>query len=282
MKRILPFFMFALLVSLACASTGVDIPVVIPSMDVAQVSTAIVQTADALATANGIYQMATGIAAATASPIPTDTPIVVTATDTATATPTSTPTASLTASATALPSATQIPPTNTQAVSQPTNAEASPTVVHQSPTEVQPVEEPAAEEVDCPSFNAAYESRVIELINAERAKAGLSALNPQGQLGSAARLHSADMACNNYFSHTGLDGSDVGSRTQNQGYGWSYVGENIAAGYSSPADVVKGWMKSPGHKANILGADYTEIGIGYAFGGESEYGSYWTAVFGSP
>jgi uncharacterized protein YkwD len=116
----------------------------------------------------------------------------------------------------------------------------------------------------------------------ERANAGLSALSPQGQLGSAAQLHSEDMACNNYFSHTGQNGSDVGSRVQGQGYNWSSVGENIAAGYSSPENVVAGWMKSPGHKANILGADYTEIGIGYAFSENSDYGSYWTAVFASP
>jgi uncharacterized protein YkwD len=90
------------------------------------------------------------------------------------------------------------------------------------------------------------------------------------------------MACNNYFSHTGLDGSTIGERAERQGYDWSYVGENIAAGYSSPESLVQGWMNSPGHKANILGADYTEIGIGYAFGADSDYGSYWTAVFASP
>jgi uncharacterized protein YkwD len=131
-------------------------------------------------------------------------------------------------------------------------------------------------------INTSYSARVIELINAERAKVGLSALSGQSQLGSAAQLHSADMACNNYFSHTGLDGSEIGSRVQRQGYNWSSVGENIAAGYSSPANVVAGWMNSPGHKANILGASYTEIGIGYAFSNDNDYGSYWTAVFASP
>jgi uncharacterized protein YkwD len=131
-------------------------------------------------------------------------------------------------------------------------------------------------------LNASYAARVIQLINAERAKVGLSALSAQEQIYSAAQLHSSDMACNNYLSHTGLDGSTVGERTQRQGYSWSSVGENIAAGYSSPESVVQGWMNSPGHKANILGASYTEIGIGYAFGNASGYGSYWTAVFGSP
>jgi uncharacterized protein YkwD len=152
-----------------------------------------------------------------------------------------------------------------------------PATIPYTPTSI-----PPTAVVSCPAFNTSYESRVIDLINAERTKVGLAALSTQGQLGSAAQLHSADMACNNYFSHTGLDGSSSGDRAQSQGYSSSYVGENIAAGYSSPESVVQGWMKSPGHKANILGADYTEIGIGYAFGNDSDYGSYWTAVFASP
>jgi uncharacterized protein YkwD len=123
---------------------------------------------------------------------------------------------------------------------------------------------------------------VVELINVQRANAGLSALSSQSQLGSAAQLHSEDMACNNYFSHSGLDGSTVATRIERQGYNWSAAGENIGAGYGSPEAVVEGWMNSPGHKANILGADYTEIGVGYAYGDASAYGVYWTAVFARP
>jgi uncharacterized protein YkwD len=123
---------------------------------------------------------------------------------------------------------------------------------------------------------------VVELINVQRANAGLSALNSQSQLGSAAQLHSADMACNNYFSHTGLDGSTVGVRATRQGYNWSFIAENIAAGYGSPEAVVEGWMNSPGHKANILNANAVEVGIGYAYSDNSTYGVYWTAVFGKP
>jgi uncharacterized protein YkwD len=123
---------------------------------------------------------------------------------------------------------------------------------------------------------------VVELINAQRATAGLSALSAQGQLGSAAQLHSEDMACNNYFSHSGLDSSTVATRIERQGYNWSAAGENIGAGYSSPESVVSGWMNSEGHRANILNTDFTEIGIGYAFGADSDYGAYWTAVFARP
>jgi uncharacterized protein YkwD len=90
------------------------------------------------------------------------------------------------------------------------------------------------------------------------------------------------MACNNYFDHIAPDGSGPGERAARQGYSSSFIGENIAAGYSTPKAVVEGWMNSPGHKANILGVDYTEIGVGYAYSSSSSYGAYWTAVFGSP
>jgi uncharacterized protein YkwD len=248
-------------------------------MDVAQVSTAIVETANAMATSSGVYRMATQISASTASPIPTVTPIVITATITETVTSTETPSPTLTTTFT-------ISPTNTAtlkaATSQftPTNIPASavPAVL----TSALPTAIPPTMGAGCPEINAAYTARVIELINAERTNAGLPALIQQGQLGSAAQLHSEDMACNNFFSHTGLDGSSSADRAHRQGYSSGFVGENIAAGYSSPAEVVTGWMNSPGHKANILDAGYTEIGIGYAFGGNSDYGSYWTAVFAGP
>lgn len=90
------------------------------------------------------------------------------------------------------------------------------------------------------------------------------------------------MACNKYFSHTGLNGSSPGDRISAAGYSWSSYAENIAAGYGSPADVVAGWMDSPGHRANILSTNVTEIGIGYVYVASSPYGVYWTAVFASP
>lgn len=299
MKRIKIFFLFVVLLTLACSATGISIPVSIPTMDVAQIPTMIVLTAQSLATA---------ATATSTSIIPSDTPIVVTATSTGTATNTETSTAvpsatpssiASIASFTTSPTSTFISSTQTVAAktatvfssatpigAQPTIAtpfvptSVSPTAV--PPTAVPPTAIPPVAVPDCPLMNTSHEAQVIDLINVERAKAGLSALSAQGQLGSAARLHSTDMACNNYFSHTGLDGSTIGYRAERQGYNWSSVGENIAAGYSSPESVVQGWMNSPGHKANILGADYTEIGIGYAFGAASDYGAYWTAVFASP
>ncbi len=83
------------------------------------------------------------------------------------------------------------------------------------------------------------------------------------------------MATKDYFSHTSLDGSSMSDRIDRQGYAWRRLAENIAAGYPSPEAVVEGWMNSPGHRANILNCDLTEIGVGH-------YQRYWTQNFGTP
>jgi uncharacterized protein YkwD len=134
----------------------------------------------------------------------------------------------------------------------------------------------------CPAGNPIFEARVMDLINAERAANGLGALSAEDRLIQAAQWHSADMACNNYFSHFAPDGSSGGDRITRAGYLWNYFGENIAAGYASPEKVVQAWMESPSHKANILNKNYVEIGVGYAYYADSAYGIYWTAVFGKP
>lgn len=129
-------------------------------------------------------------------------------------------------------------------------------------------------------------NQVLELTNAERAKAGLKPLTLNNQLSQAAQGHSDSMAADDFFSHTGADGSSVSDRVQDTGYQYSYTGENIAAGQKTAAEVVQGWMDSPGHRANILNADYTEIGIGYELlendPGSVNYQHYWTQVFGTP
>ena len=129
-------------------------------------------------------------------------------------------------------------------------------------------------------------NQVLELTNAERAKAGLKPLTLNPQLAQAADGHSDSMAADDFFSHTGADGSSVGDRIQETGYQYSRAGENIAAGQRTAEEVVQGWMNSPGHRANILNADYTEIGIGYEYlandTGSVNYNHYWTQVFGRP
>jgi len=127
-----------------------------------------------------------------------------------------------------------------------------------------------------------YDAELLQLTNAERQTAGLSPLGLSSQLGQAAQAHAEDMANNNYFSHTGLNGSQPSNRVDATGYVWYYVGENIAAGYSTPAETIQQWMDSQGHRENILSPNYTEIGFGYAYSVTNDYGYYWVQVFGTP
>jgi uncharacterized protein YkwD len=124
------------------------------------------------------------------------------------------------------------------------------------------------------------ERTVWTLTNQERTENGLSGLSLNGDLVASARAHSADMAAQNYFSHTALDGSSPGDRIAATGYIANSWGENIAAGYTTPDTVMDGWMTSPGHRANILSENYCDIGVGYAYAGDSIYGHYWTQNFG--
>lgn len=126
---------------------------------------------------------------------------------------------------------------------------------------------------------SADEQAVLDLTNKERAKQGLAPFQINDKLLQAARNHSANMARLGQLDHT-LDGKDPGNRLQEVGYrgfGW---GENIAAGQRNAAEALNSWMNSPGHRANILNADFKEIGIGLAphAGG----GFYFTQVFGTP
>jgi uncharacterized protein YkwD len=133
-----------------------------------------------------------------------------------------------------------------------------------------------------PTSSSAFASEIIQLINQQRAAQGIPLLNSQTQLTGAAQAHSSDMACNQFFSHTSPTGGTLFDRLAAAGYSYSWAGENIAAGYTTPAAVVEGWMDSEGHRANILNENFTQIGVGYASWDGSDYGSYWTAVFSSP
>jgi uncharacterized protein YkwD len=121
-------------------------------------------------------------------------------------------------------------------------------------------------------------AQVVRLVNVARADAGCAPLHVDARLATAARLHSEDMAKKNYFSHTSLDGRSPWARMGAQGYSYG-SGENIAAGYSTPEAVMSGWMKSSGHRANILNCSSRAIGVGVAKGGS--YGTYWTQDFGT-
>jgi uncharacterized protein YkwD len=132
------------------------------------------------------------------------------------------------------------------------------------------------------SSNSNFEAQVINLINQERTENGLPVFATSSTLSTAARGHSVDMACHNFASHTGSNGSFFGTRLTEAGFTFSLAAENIAAGYHSPFDVVKGWLDSPGHLSILLNPDLEFIGVGYAYYPDSTYGDYWTADFGTP
>lgn len=129
--------------------------------------------------------------------------------------------------------------------------------------------------------NADFEATVVELVNQRRADADLPPLKLVAELSAAARYHAADMTQDGYFEHNSYDRENdqvvevCGWSERVEGYyaGASRLGENIAAGYRTPAEVMDGWMNSPGHRNNILG-NYTEIGVGY-------YNNRWVQDFGT-
>ncbi|MBM7173382.1 CAP domain-containing protein, partial [Streptomyces sp. G44] len=120
--------------------------------------------------------------------------------------------------------------------------------------------------------------QVVALVNTERAKAGCGPVRSNGKLAAAATKHSADMAARDYFDHTSPDGTDPGDRITAAGYRWSTYGENIARGQRTPASVMDSWMKSPGHRANILNCDFKELGVGVH---NASGGPWWTQAFGT-
>lgn len=105
---------------------------------------------------------------------------------------------------------------------------------------------------------------VVHLTNLERRKEGMVPLQMSEGLMQGAQNHAEDMSAQGYFSHKGKDGSSFSQRCQAAGYRGSPRGENIAMGAARPAEIVRMWMNSPGHKANILNPEITEIGIGFA------------------
>jgi uncharacterized protein YkwD len=126
-----------------------------------------------------------------------------------------------------------------------------------------------------------FAARVLDLTNAERQKAGLAPLALSTELANAAQNYSQVLATTGCFEHTCGPLPNFVDRDAQAGYtDWTSIGENIAAGYPTPEAVVAGWMASPGHRANILSADFTEIGIGMTSGG-GKFGTYWTQEFGS-
>lgn len=114
---------------------------------------------------------------------------------------------------------------------------------------------------------------MLSLVNEVRLESGLNSLTLNNILNEVAYAHSLDMDTNDYFSHTGLNGSSFSERAFDADYEGSTTGENIANGQQNTKDVFTSWMNSAGHKNNILNAQATEMGFGVS-------NFYWTQIFG--
>jgi len=126
------------------------------------------------------------------------------------------------------------------------------------------------------------ESDLLAQVNGFRASRGLATLVISDSLTVAAKWMATDMAVNNYFQHTSLDGRSPTQRMADAGYPAfsTWAGEDLAAGYTSAAQVLQGWINSPTHLAVLTNPAYRAIGIGRAYSSASQFGWYWDADFG--
>jgi uncharacterized protein YkwD len=146
-------------------------------------------------------------------------------------------------------------------------------------------------EVPAASKGPVLASRALELVNEARARGarcGERSFAPappvrlSGTLGEAAWGHAADMAAHDYFEHQDLKGHSPADRVRAVGYKEKLVGENIAYGPKSAAEVVQGWLDSPGHCENIMDPRFAEMGIAYAPGQAAKRGLFWVQLLAEP
>lgn len=119
-----------------------------------------------------------------------------------------------------------------------------------------------------------FTARVVELINAERAQAKLPALRVHDMLMAEAQRFSGVQADLGTLSHRGNDNTTAGQRLTRAGYRWAIYGENLAAGQTTPEDVVAAWMNSPTHRANVLSRRAVDLGIGHTLRGNDPSGYF--------
>lgn len=149
------------------------------------------------------------------------------------------------------------------------------TVQQQAPAQKQPqTQQEAPKAAPAASDVSAYEQKVVELTNQERAKNGLKPLTLDAELSKVAREKSRDMQTKGYFSHTSPTYGSPFDMMKKFGITYNAAGENIAMGQKTPEEVVKAWMNSEGHRKNILNSSFTHIGVGYV-----AEGNYWTQMF---
>ncbi|REK74631.1 CAP domain-containing protein [Paenibacillus paeoniae] len=177
-----------------------------------------------------------------------------------TPTPTTKPTQPpVTPTPTTKPTQPPVTPTPTTKPTQPPVTPAPTTKPTQPPVTPTPTQTPAPE-------TGTLQSQVVALVNQERAKLGLPALQTDSLLNKVATEKARDMDVNNYFSHTSPTYGSPFDMMRTYGVKYSYAGENIASGQRSAAQVMNDWMNSPGHRANIVNGNFTKIGVGYVNG----------------
>ena len=124
-----------------------------------------------------------------------------------------------------------------------------------------------------------FANRVLELVNIERANAGVAPLVLDEALCNAANMRAIEMDRTGEFSHTRPGGRECFTVVDYCNIGYMMCGENIAAGQPTPEEVMNSWLGSAGRKANILSPEYTKMGLGYSTGGGGTYGHYWAQEF---
>ncbi len=138
---------------------------------------------------------------------------------------------------------------------------------------------PPADENQAPTPESSPMLLAVNALRTEGCRCGnknMPAVPPlkwNNKLEKAATGHAKDMSNNDFFNHTGSNGSQVGDRAKSAGYTWSAIGENIAWGKHTVKSVVQSWMESPGHCQNMMGKQFTEMGSAQA-------DNYWVQVFG--
>lgn len=146
---------------------------------------------------------------------------------------------------------------------------------------------PAGTEITSDCGVSRLRDTVLKQVNAARAMPRSCGARPMKaarelawnrSLAEAAEQHSVDMAARRFFDHINPDGQRVSQRVSAQGYKWRMVGENLAGGDTTVADVIAGWLGSPEHCQNMMSPAYAEVGVACVRQPGSKWGNYWTMV----
>jgi uncharacterized protein YkwD len=133
-----------------------------------------------------------------------------------------------------------------------------------------------------PAEGDEWRAEILRLVNVERERVGLSPVTRNQTLEDQATQYACEMIYYDFFDHENpVTGTGLGDRAEEFGYDYFMIGENIAAGQSTPAQVMADWMGSPGHRANILQEQFTELGVGVRASENSKW-NYWVQEFGRP